>query len=171
MQLVKRKKHPSRFESGIWSPPEKKYDTTKKECRGILKALKKVRYWLYGIKFILEKDANFLVAQLNRSGTDLPGALVTKWIAWIRFFDFDVRHIPGNKHTTADGFLRRPPNEEDLTEAEFEEDIDNFNLAEINSLRVCPVSVDALTSILNESYSDQSRKSHLILLLYKSLEE
>jgi hypothetical protein len=28
----------------------------------VLKALQKVRYWLYGVHFILETDANVLVA-------------------------------------------------------------------------------------------------------------
>ena len=90
MQLVQGKRHPSRYESGIWSSAEKKYDATKRECRGVLKALKKVRYWLYGVRFILETDASVLVAQLKQLGTDLLGALVTQWIAWIQLFDFDV---------------------------------------------------------------------------------
>lgn len=81
MQLVKGKKHPSQYESVIWSSAEKNYDATKRECRGVLKAFKKVRYWLYGVRFILETDARVLIAQLNQSGTDLPGALVTRWIA------------------------------------------------------------------------------------------
>ncbi len=123
-----------------------------------MKALKKVRFWLYGIKFILETDANLLVAELNRFGTDLPGTLVTKWIVWIRLFDFDVRHILGNKYTAADGLSRRLSTEKDLAEAEFEEDIDNFILAQLNILCACLVFVNALTSILHKSYFDQSRK-------------
>ncbi len=67
MQLAQEKKHPSRYESRIWSSAEKKYDATKQECQGVLKALKKVRYWLYWVKFILETDASVLIAQLNRS--------------------------------------------------------------------------------------------------------
>ncbi len=47
IQLVKGKRHLSRYESRIWSSAEKKYDATKRECRGVLKALKKVKYWLY----------------------------------------------------------------------------------------------------------------------------
>ena len=81
MQLVKGKRHPSRYESGIWSSAKKKYDATKQKCREVLKALKKVKYWLYGVRFVLETDARVLVAQLNQSGTDVPGALVTRWIA------------------------------------------------------------------------------------------
>ncbi len=44
MQLIQGKRHSSRYKSGIWSCAEKKYDATKRECRSILKALKKVRY-------------------------------------------------------------------------------------------------------------------------------
>ena len=62
MQLVKGKKHPSRYENGIWSNAKRNYDTIKREFRSILKALKKVRYWLYGVRFILETDANNFVA-------------------------------------------------------------------------------------------------------------
>ena len=47
MQLVKGKKHPSRYGGGIWSSTEKKYKATKRECQGVIKALTKVRYWLY----------------------------------------------------------------------------------------------------------------------------
>ncbi len=81
MQLVKGKKHLSRYESGIWSNAEKKYDATKRKFQGVLKALKKVRYWLYWVRFVWEIDARVLVAQLNKSGTDVPGALVTRLIA------------------------------------------------------------------------------------------
>lgn len=59
------------------------YDLTKQECCGVLKALKKVRYWLYRVRFVLETDANVLVAHLNWSDIDLPGALVTRWKALI----------------------------------------------------------------------------------------
>jgi ribonuclease HI len=74
-------RHPVRYESGHWSQVEASYDATKRECRGVLKALKKCRGWLYGVKFLLETDANVLVAQLNRAASDLPGSLLMRWIA------------------------------------------------------------------------------------------
>ncbi|OJD10440.1 hypothetical protein ACJ73_09791, partial [Blastomyces percursus] len=84
--------------------------------------LKKCRYYLYGVHFILETDAKTLVAQLNRSATDLPaGALVTGWLAWIRMLDFEVRHI--------DGLSRRPPAEGEVPE---DQNIDEFIDAELN---------------------------------------
>jgi hypothetical protein len=38
------KRHPSRYESGLWNQAERNYDATKRECRVVLKALRKVRY-------------------------------------------------------------------------------------------------------------------------------
>src|SRR5438477_4635 len=52
---------PARFESGIWNDVEKKYDAIKLECRGLLKALKKFRFWLFGRSFSVETDAQTLV--------------------------------------------------------------------------------------------------------------
>ena len=77
------KKTFSRYKSRIWFSVEKKYDATKRECLIILKVLKKVRYWLYEIRFVLEIDANVLITKLNWLDTDLPRSLVTRWIAWI----------------------------------------------------------------------------------------
>ena len=49
----------------------------------------------------METNASVLVAQLNQSVIDLPRALVTKWIAYIRLFDFTVWYVLGTKHTVA----------------------------------------------------------------------
>lgn len=144
-EVAKSRRHPSRYESGLWNKVEQNYDATKLECRGVLKALKKVRFWLYGVHFILETDANVLVAQLNRSGTDLPGALVTRWLAWIRLFDFEVRHVPGHRHTAADGLSRRPRGESDEVDEEQEVDIDDFVEVELSALRIAPVSIEELS--------------------------
>jgi len=57
---------------------EQKYNAGKRKCHGLLKVLKKTQFWLYGIQFIIELDANTLVTQLNMPAADLPGALVTR---------------------------------------------------------------------------------------------
>src|SRR5262249_30771006 len=106
-----RRRRPARYESGIWTGAEQRYDAGKRELRGLLMALKKLRFWLYGVHFYVELDANTVVAQLNLPSNDLPGAVVTRWLAWIRLFDFDVIHVPGKRHTAADGLSRRPPQE------------------------------------------------------------
>jgi hypothetical protein len=43
--------HPARYESGIWSDVERKYDAFKLECRRLLNSLKKFRFWLFGRYF------------------------------------------------------------------------------------------------------------------------
>jgi len=70
--------HPARFESGIWSETERKYDAVKLECRGLLKALKKFWFWLFGTHFTLETDAQTLVWLLNQPPNDLPNAVLTR---------------------------------------------------------------------------------------------
>src|SRR3981189_2513625 len=167
------KQHPSRYESGLWNQAERNYDATKRECRAVLKALRKVRYWLYGVQFVLETDANVLVAQLNRSATDLPGALVTRWIAYIRLFDFVVRHVPGSKHTAADGLSRRPRTESDDIDEANEVDIDDFIDAEINAFQVMPVVAehqDEDASLLEDGYSEESWQIAHFLTSFKKPE-
>ena len=162
MQIFDGKRHPIRYESGVWSEVEQRYDATKRECRGVLKALKKTRHWLYGVHFVLETDANVLVAQLNGACTDLPGALIVRWIAWIRLFDFEVKHVAGRKHTAADGLSRRPHTEEEIRAEQQEQDIDDFIDAELNSLRACPISVNSAEvpdeKVLKAGYSDKSER-------------
>ena len=109
---------------------------------------------LYVIHFILETDANVLVAQLNGAASDLPGSLVMRWIAWIRLFDFEVRHVAGRKHTAADGLSRRPATASELTAQENEIDVDDFIEIQLNALRIAPISVRT-ARVLAEEYGDK----------------
>ena len=72
------KNHFSRYKSGLWTMFESKYDVTKRECRELLKTLKKVRFWLYEVRFIIEIDVNILIAQFNCSAADLSEVLMTR---------------------------------------------------------------------------------------------
>lgn len=107
-QMVGNERKPARFESGMWSDPETRYDATKRECRGVAYALRRLRSCLYGTHFILETDAMVLVHQLNGALDDVPGSLIIRWVTWIRSFDFTVRHISGTKNVVADALSRRP---------------------------------------------------------------
>ncbi|KAJ6110196.1 hypothetical protein N7486_002431 [Penicillium sp. IBT 16267x] len=179
MQVRNGVRKPARYESGVWSESERMYDAGKRECRGVLKALKKFRHWLYGVHFTLEIEAKTLVAQLNRSATDLPGALVTSWIAWIRLFDFEVKHVPGQKHGAADGLSRRPHTAEEIAEQEKEEDIDEFILVEISALRVMlnPVAVsvetppEAENADQDQDQDQDSRTARILALEYSDESE
>ena len=37
------RRHPVRYESGVWTTAEKTYDSGKRECRALLRALKKLK--------------------------------------------------------------------------------------------------------------------------------
>jgi hypothetical protein len=48
-----------------------------------MKVLKNFPNYLYGVRFLMETDGNTLVHQQMLPANDLPGALVTRWTAWI----------------------------------------------------------------------------------------
>ena len=81
-----------------------------------MKILKKLRHYLYGIPFIFELDARTLVYQLNYINTNLSNVLISNWLAWIQFFNFEIRHIPGKYHVLPDALSRRPLAEIDSTD-------------------------------------------------------
>jgi hypothetical protein len=111
-------RHPSRYESGLWTAAETRYDAVKLECRGLLRPLKEFRHYVYGVHFLVEIDAKTLVHQLNQPMTDLPGAVVGRWIAYIRMYSFDIQHVSGARHKGPDALSRRPPSERELWEHE-----------------------------------------------------
>jgi len=128
-------RHPCRYGSGLWNNAEKRYHAGKRECRGLMKALKKFRNYIDGVRFLVETDANTLVHQLNLPANDLPGALVTRWIAWIRLFHFEVKHVPGSLNGGPDGLSRRPRGEGE-SEPEEEDDPEETIEASLQGIRV-----------------------------------
>jgi transposase InsO family protein len=154
------KRHPCRFESGIWNPAEKGYDATKRELRGLLNLLKRFKRYLYGVHFVIETDALVLVHQLNGAASDLPGSLMMRWITWIRFFDFTIKHIPGSKNPVADALSRKPPGPSDQREKEDEQDIDDWIDAQIfvQSRPPKPRTVPEPAKVLSDGYSEHSQR-------------
>ena len=101
-------RHIVRFVSGVWSTAERNYNAGKLELRALVHCVRRLRLYLYGIRFTVETDAATLVAIVNRVSTDLPGALVQRWLAWLHLFDFDIRHVPGRRNGAADALSRQP---------------------------------------------------------------
>ena len=66
------------------------------------------------MQLLIEIDARTLVHQLNQPTSDLPGAIVRRWLAYIRIFSFDIKHVAGVKHKGPDALSRRPGTEEEL---------------------------------------------------------
>ena len=73
----------------------------KSENKNVIKILAKK----YEIQFILKINTNILIAQLNKTASNLSEALITHWIIWIQFFDFIMQHVSDMKHQAADELL------------------------------------------------------------------
>jgi RNase H-like domain found in reverse transcriptase len=102
-----------------------KYDAVKLECRGLLKALKKLRFWLYRRHFCIETDAQMLVWPLNWPPNDLPNAMMTRWLVYIRLFDFTVKHVLSRKNGGVDalswrGYVEGDGAEDDMVDDYFD---------------------------------------------------
>jgi hypothetical protein len=118
-----KKRYPSRFGSITFNDREGRYSQAKLELYGLFRALKQTRIFTIGVKnFVVEMDAKFIKGMLN-SPTLHPNDAVNRWISAILLFDFELVHVPADRHTGADGLSRRPyaegdPDPEDPDELE-----------------------------------------------------
>jgi ribonuclease HI len=120
------RRHPCRFESTIWSKQESAWHSTKLECKAVVWALKKFRTWLYGQHFTIETDAQTLIAQLNRSSAEVPGAIMNRWLGAILMWDFEIKHVPRKKNVVADALSRYPKPKGWEAPKEPEDDVEEF---------------------------------------------
>ena len=65
-----------RYESKLWIESKSRYNAIKQKYCNLLKTLKKIRFWLYKMQFIIEIDANILMTQLNRSAANFSKVLI-----------------------------------------------------------------------------------------------
>jgi len=80
-------------------------------------------------------DSPTLVWLCNQPPNDLPNAMMTRWLAYIRLFDFDTKHVPGSKNGAADALSRHGEGEgegENLQEV----GVDDFFKAQMSSMYV-----------------------------------
>ena len=163
-QVKDGKRHLVRYESGVWSEPEKKYNAGKRECRALLRALKKLKVWLYGVKFTVEIDAKTLLHQLNLPIVDLLGAMVTGWISLIRLFDFTVRHVAGRKHSGPDGLSKRPSDSDEEDDNDSVEECIYDDLG-INTISVESPSAPAPNKLFNVMPQDGEHDEHHLSII------
>jgi hypothetical protein len=112
-----------------------------------MRALSKFRVYLYGCHFMVETDTNILVHQLNLPTSDLLGASITRWLAWIRLFDFDVWHILGKNNSAADGLSCCPSSPHALPPSEVD-DLNEIIEADIWRVSVHSVAASAAGPVL-----------------------
>jgi len=107
------KRYPSRFGSITFNDRESRYSQAKLELFGLFRALKQTQLHTIGVKkFVVEMDAKFVKGMINNP-TLHPNDAINRWISAILLFDFELVHVPADKHTGADGLSRRPHASED----------------------------------------------------------
>ena len=103
-----KKRYPSRFGSITFNDRESRYSQAKLELYGLFRALKHTQLFTIGVKkLVVEMDAKFIKGMINHP-TLHPNDAINRWISAILLFDFELVHVPADKHTGADGLSRRP---------------------------------------------------------------
>lgn len=122
------RRYPNRFGSITWNEREKNYSQAKVELYGLMRSLRAARIFIIGLKRLtVEVDAKYIKGMINNPDIQ-PNATINRWIAAILLFDFKLVHVPGTKHTGADGLSRRPAaNGDEAEKDDFEDWIDRAN--------------------------------------------
>ena len=94
------------------------------ELYGLFRALRSLRLYLVGVhQLVVKMDAQFVKGMLRNPDIQ-PNATLNRWIAAILLFDFQLVHIPAEKHHGPDGLSRREPVDGEEEEDDPEEWID-----------------------------------------------
>jgi hypothetical protein len=112
------RKHPARYGSLPINDRESRYSQAKLELYGLYRALRDCKYWIAGVTNLkVELDAKYVPGMI-RAPDIQPSAAENRWIQGILRYDFEVIHVPGERHKGPDALSRRPPTESELEEAE-----------------------------------------------------
>lgn len=120
------KVHPARYGSIPMNEREARYSQPKLELYGLFRALRAFRLYLVGAKkLIVEVDAKYIRGMLKEPDLQ-PNATMNRWIQGILLFDFELIHVPAERHRGPDALSRK-----ELGEGETIEDFDDSWLDDI----------------------------------------
>ena len=103
--------------------------------------------------FTIEIDVNILITQFNHFAVDLSEVLITRWLIWIRLFNFNVQYIFDKRYIAADEFSQRSCEFSNDIDEVYEKNIDDFIDDQFNCVRICSMRVnknDNKQSLKNE---------------------
>ena len=135
------RKRPARYGSLPMNEREARYSQPKLELFGLYRALRAYRLYLIGVKKLkVEVDAKYIKGMLNEPDLQ-PNAVINRWIQGILLFDFELVHIPAERHKGPDALSRRPPASDDEHEEEDDEWLDHIALFSSQQNPKIPVSI------------------------------
>ena len=96
---------PLAYYSRSFSIPETKYAVTRKEMLALVYSLSHCRCYLIGKRLKVRTDHSAL--QWLKTFKELVGQ-VARWMERLAEYDFEIVHLPGQRHTNADALSRYP---------------------------------------------------------------
>ncbi|KAL3680762.1 hypothetical protein R1sor_023718 [Riccia sorocarpa] len=141
----------------IWSllhhDAMEKLKKVKRELWGVYSALRTDRDFLIGASVVLETDCLLLLGMVANCNT--PDITMLRWIAYIRSFNLELRHIAGKENVVADMLSRaRYEGEDEMLQAVEEEDRREI---------WCQVSVSEVLPFREDLYSGKLRDTGFYL--------
>lgn len=101
------RKRPARYGSIPMNEREARYSQPKLELYGLFRALRAYRLYLIGVKMLrVEVDAKYIKGMLNDPDLQ-PNATINRWIQGILLFDFELVHVPAERHRGPDALSRK----------------------------------------------------------------
>jgi hypothetical protein len=100
----------NRYISFTFPPTVRNYGSFKRELFSMVNNLKIVRYRVHGCRLINETDRLPLIGFLN--SPDLIDPTIVRWIAFIKLFNPEIRHVKGKENVLADALSRKKDHEE-----------------------------------------------------------
>ena len=133
MENGRKVRYPARYGSIPMSERESRYSQPKLELFGLYRALRHWRLYIIGAKKLqVEVDAKYIKGMLNEPDLQ-PNAAINRWIQGILTFDFELVHVPADRHKGPDALSRRP-----LAEGEIAEEDDDSWLDSIALMSLVP---------------------------------
>lgn len=104
--ILSQEGHPCCYISRTLNPPEKNYSTTEKELLAIVWAVKRLRQYLLGRKFIIQTDHQALKWLKNVKD---PSSRLMRWRLRLEEYDYDIEYKKGKENAAADVLSRLYP--------------------------------------------------------------
>ncbi|KAL3702469.1 hypothetical protein R1sor_020491 [Riccia sorocarpa] len=137
----------ARFGAKILAGRQRDYPQVKRELWGVYSALRTDKDFLIGASVVLETDCLPLLGMVANCNT--PDITMLRWIAYIRSFNPELRHIAGKENVVADMLSRaRYEGEDEMLQAAEEEDRKEV---------WCQVSVSEVLPFKEDLYSGKLR--------------
>ncbi|CAB0031216.1 unnamed protein product [Trichogramma brassicae] len=137
--------HPIVYVSRVLTPAERNYNTSEKECLALLWAIKKLRPYLEGYRFVAITDHSAL--QYLRNLKEPTGRLA-RWALEMQQRDFEVVHRKGKYNELPDALSRV---------CEIEPDDGEIEDANVCKIDVCDIDDEAYTARIEEVAASPER--------------